>query len=550
VSDVTVDYDVIINGYGPVGEVLANLLGRDGHRVAVFERAASVYHMPRAAHFDHEAMRIFQSVGLAESILPSTCWIRGMHFLNGEGQRLFGFEQPVGPTANGWNNDYMFYQPTLEQALRAGVDRYPNVHVVLEADVDAVVDHGTHVEVTVSDVRDVGDVDHPGDRSRVVTGRYVIGCDGARSTTRRCADIELEDFGFDESWLVVDAKLIEPVDLPDVCHQRCDPVRPTTYVPMPDPYRRWEFMLLPGESVAAMEDPARIYELLEPWVSPAQAEIVRGVVYTFHAVIAHGWRRGRVIIAGDAAHQMPPFLGQGMCSGLRDAANLAWKLDVVLRGMATEDILDTYESERAPHVRSIIDAAVSFGGIICTLDRDIAAARDAQFLGASATSAMSDSGAGMTPPLGRGVLATTTSAPTADHAGRLFIQPWVTCRDGNDVLLDDVLGSTFAVIARDASLLEALDERSLRALGELRATSVVLAPHDRPAVIEAVEGVAAVAVTDRDGYLASWFDERGVDAVVLRPDRYVFGASCGAEALGALVEQLRGALVSETRPVS
>lgn len=493
-------YDVAIVGYGPVGEVLANLLGQEGFRVAVFERAESVYHMPRAAHFDHEVMRVFQSIGLADAILPSTSWIRGMHFLNGERRKLFGFEQPDRPTANGWSNDYMFYQPDLELALRSGVDRFDNVEVFLRHEVDAVTDFGDHVEVVVRNL--------DGDTLHTVDARFVVGCDGARSSTRRLVGIDLEDIGFDESWLVIDARLTRAVDLPDVCHQICDPARPTTYVPMPEPYRRWEFMLLPGETVEEIEKPDRVRELLAPWVSDADAEIIRAVVYTFHAVIAHGWRTGRVVIAGDAAHQMPPFLGQGMCSGIRDAANLAWKLALVLRGLAPDALLDTYEAERAPHVRTIIDAAVSFGGIICTLDPQVAADRDRQFL---------------ENPDGPGSR-TQASQPPLGSAGlgvELFVQPWVTRAEGGDALFDDVAGRGFTLVSRAGDPLGALQPGTRAAFDALGGTALSL-DH----------------VGDRDGYLGAWFDRQGCEVALVRPDRYVFGTAASIDGCDALVTAL------------
>ena len=519
------EWDVVIVGYGPVGAVLANLLGQAGHRVAVIERTASVHHLPRAAHFDHEVMRVFQSIGLADPIGAATSSIRGMHFLDADGRRLFGFDQPDGPTAQGWANDHMFYQPLLEAALRDGVARHRNVEVLLEHEVTAILDEGdgaiTHV-VAVGPVR----ADAP---DRTIRSRYVIGCDGARSTTRQHAGLTVTDLGFDESWLVVDTRLTAPVDLPDVCQQICDPARPTTYVPLPDPYRRWEHMLLPGETREEMEAGERVLELLAPWVAPDEVEIVRAVVYTFHAVLAPSWRRGRVLIAGDAAHQMPPFLGQGMCAGIRDAANLAWKLDLVLRGLAGDALLDSYESERSPHVREIIDAAVAFGGLICTTDPDVAAARDQQLR--AQPDAFDAAGGTALPSLGPGVLDPT--------GGDLFIQPHVRGATGVEALLDDALGAGFALLVRGPVRRDRAPRTLSPAFFRLGAS-----------VAHVVEGDvmppsgACLELADPDGHLGRWFDDHEAAAVLLRPDRYVFGTAATRADIPALVDRLLAAVGS------
>jgi 3-(3-hydroxy-phenyl)propionate hydroxylase len=501
-------YDVIICGYGPVGAVLANLLGQRGLRVAVFERAADVYHMPRAAHFDHEIMRTFQGIGLTDEILPATARIEGMHFLNADGRKLFGFDSPVGATPNAWDSGYMFYQPALEMALRRGVERYPNIDVFLEHEVLGVGDDHGGASVIVRSLAD--------ETRHELTARFVVGCDGARSEVRRQLQVEVDDIGFDEPWLVVDVALQRPVDLPDVCLQICDPRRPTTYVPMPEPYRRWEFMLLEGETSEEMEDREQVWSLLEPWLARDDAEIVRAVVYTFHAVIARGWRCGNVMIAGDAAHQMPPFLGQGMCSGIRDAANLAWKLDLVVRGLAPDTLLDTYEEERSPHVRRIIDAAVLFGSMICTVDADVAAARDRQFLDEGFVPPGDSDGLRL--PLSAGVVLRDESGAPAAPAGSLFIQPVLTTDDGRTGLLDDLVGPHFTLVSRSSNPEEALTG-------------------DAATLWAALDG-RAIAGRDDRGFLDAWFDEHECEVVLLRPDRHVFGTAASVSGASDLVSAL------------
>lgn len=547
--------DVAIVGYGPVGAVLANLLGRDGWRVAVFEREPSVYHLPRAAHFDHEIMRVFQSVGLAEAILPATCWIRGMHFVNAHHEFLFGFEQPDGLTASGWNNDYMFYQPQLELELRRGVDRYDNVSVFLEHEVNEIrahdreeegsADGGGDVVVEARDLRTGADVS--------IQASYVVGCDGARSVTRKLCGIELEDLTFNEPWLVTDVILKQPVDLPDLSYQYCDPARPTTYVPMPEPRRRWEFMLLPGETADEMEQPDKVLELLAPWLTPEQCEVERARVYTFHALVAKRWRAGRVLIAGDAAHQTPPFLGQGMCAGIRDVVNLEWKLDLVLRGVADDRLLDTYEPERAPHVRAYIETAVTVGAMICTLDPDVAASRDRHFL-SQADRAPRRNDETMIPPLGPGLLygpyGETQGTPQAP-AGRLFPQPWVIAHPAAEageaaVRLDDLIGPQFALVATNSALLTDVTARAAEVAAKLGVALVALDDPTAGEVGASVAGhgfdAAVSVVTPLDPLLERWFATADADVALVRPDRYVYGVESGPEGAARLLESLGAAL--------
>lgn len=524
------NFDVAICGFGPVGEVLANLLGRDGFRVVVFDREGSVYHLPRAAHLDHEIMRIFQSVDLAEEILPATTGVRGMHFLNGAGQKLFGFDPPTGTATSGWQNDYMFFQPQLESSLRRGVERYDDIHVHLCHEVVGFEQHPHHVDVRVRDLVTA--------ELKRFRASFVVGCDGARSVIRRHCGIDLDDEGFDESWLVTDVVLREPVELPDVVLQICDPARPTTFVPMPGARRRWEFMLLPGEDPEAMAEEASVLRLLAPWLPAGKAIVERARVYTFHGLTATRWRDGRVLLAGDAAHQMPPFLGQGMCSGLRDAANLAWKLGMVLTGTSSDDLLDSYATERSAHVRAITRAAVAFGGIVCTLDPAVAAARDAGFLG-NPEAAPGRDGHALLPPLGDGI--TSADVGGKGGAGRLFPQPWVRTSgdegmgDDDVVRLDDLCGAGFSVIARRGDPRAELSIDELARLGRIR-TSFVSFDH----AASADDRLSVVA--DRDGVMPDWFESHDAAVVIVRPDRYVFGSAADAGDLPGLVDALTSQL--------
>ena len=481
-----VDVDVVVVGCGPVGATLGNLLGHHGLTAAIFERELDVYHLPRASHFDGEVMRVFQSVGLADDIAPLTCGIDGMDFLDAGGNRLFGFVSPPGVGASGWQNDYMFSQPELERALRAGLERHPAVELAIGHEVERIDDRGDHVVVDVEDLATgVG---------RSITAAYVVGTDGARSVTRTAIDTTLDDYGFDQPWLVIDTNLRRPVELPTVAVQYCDPRRPATFIPHGGPRRRWEIMALPDDDLDELQSPARVAELLQPWVGPDDVEIVRAVVYTFHTLVARDWRRDRILVAGDSAHQMPPFLGQGMCAGIRDVANLSWKLAQIRGAGATDGLLDTYQSEREPHVRRVIETAVDAGRIIQTTDPETARLRDEGFRAAGGEDAAPDQS--FLGPLGPGVHLAPGGTPLPQVAGS-----------------DARLGPGFSLVSAGAPI---------------------------EPVAGSPGGPATATATIPE--LAPWLAERGADVALVRPDRYVFGTA-GCDEVDTLIGALRAHLV-------
>lgn len=494
------DFDVTIVGFGPTGASLANLLGRDGIRTLVVERVPEIYTLPRAVHFDHEVMRIFQSMGLAEEILPCTGPVGGYQFKNGQGEILFEIELQNATSSQGWCPDYMFHQPTLERVLRDGAEARESVEVRLGQELVGVDQDETGVTLTLRDAT-------TGEQSQIRSG-FVVGCDGASSPTREAVGLSTLDLEFDEPWLVVDATIDCPLaelDFPQVPLQFCDPKRPTTVLPTVEPYIRWEFMLKPGEGLE-MQEEARVRELISAWVDPEQVEVIRSAVYTFHALIAEKWRAGRVLIAGDAAHQMPPFLGQGMCAGIRDAGNLAWKLRLVVEGKAHERILDTYGEERAPHVRGIIDQAVAIGHIICTQDEEVAKARDAQLMSDSGGAFGGADSSQMGPPLP--VFETGFLAPEPRHSltGKLALQAEVEGPGGRQGRLDDVTGPGFVLLRKTNR--EALCAGSRALLERL-----------------SVQDVPFGDFGDKAGAYEEWFENNGAEAVLIRPDATVFAAT-------------------------
>jgi 3-(3-hydroxy-phenyl)propionate hydroxylase len=479
--------DVAVVGFGPVGATLTGLLARAGCSVVAFDRDVELYPLPRAAHADGEAMRILQNVGCADRIAPALRPNAGMDFVNGDGTLLLRMRSE-GRSAAGWPSSNLFHQPGLEGPLRATVSALVGVEVHRGVEVTGLVERADHVELTAAD-------------GRTVQAQAVVGADGARSFVRRSIP-GLDghaDAGFEEPWLVVDLLLHEGAAalLPDHAVQICDPTRPATLVPMPVPRHRVEVMLLPGDDPAAISRPSRVRELLRRWLPDDAYEIERAAVYTFHGLVAHRWRQGRVLLAGDACHQMPPFLGQGMCSGLRDAANLAWKLAAVLHGGAPEALLDTYQAERAPQVQGIVDAAVGFGRVICTTDPAVAAERDRGFTAAGAR--------------------TQTSAPMPG----LVAGPLVLAGGGRPVpqavlsagRLDDVVGPHWAVLHRGA-----LDADALAFWRALDA--VVLDAAGEPALVEVLDAGAA-------------------DVIVVRPDRYVLATGTD---LAGITDQVRSLL--------
>jgi len=494
-----IETDVLIVGFGPTGATLAALLGQAGIKTLVVERDREIYRYPRAAHFDHEIMRIWQKIGIEQAVLPHTREMYEYEFRNAVGEILIRFDQRGVAAPSGWAPSYMFHQPALEEALRARVAEHPSVEVRLGASMLTIERNDADgVTAWISDGK-VG--------SEGIQARFLIGADGGGSLVRRQIDAALFDYGFDEPWLVIDTVVQHEDSLPPFGVQVCDPKRPTTVMPMAPLRRRWEFMLKPDETPEEMLDDARIARLLEPWVKPGQAEVVRKAVYRFHGLVAKTWRNASVLLAGDAAHQMPPFMGQGMCSGIRDADNLAWKLVAVLRGHASPRLLDTYQAEREPHVRHIIEAAIAMGRVVCIQDEGAAAMRDQ---GMKAARAGMDDKAKPLPGL-PGI--TTGCLAKSKRAGELFPQATRACTStGLPGRFDDLAGAGFWLITRN---------------------DMDVPTHD---------GIRHIAlsrdIADESGRLDAWLEAIGAEAVLVRPDRYVFGTGTPA----ALIAELNVAL--------
>lgn len=520
------DYDVAVIGCGPVGAIAANLFGHAGLRTLVIDREAAPYPLPRAVHIDHEMMRIFQGVGLAETLLPLMREADGHMHIGADGGVIRYLGSAGLPKRFGWANDYFFYQPELESVMQAALARFPHVTMQRSTSLVALSQTAEAVTLTMQDA----------DGVRHVTARYAVACDGANSFVRKALGIALEDLQFDEPWLVVDAEVEGPITFPDFAGvpaganpQRlsvmlCDPKRPATLVPGRGNHRRWEFMLLPGENDAAMMQPEPVKALLAPWVRDTPHRIVRAATYRFHGLLAERWQEGRIFLAGDAAHQTPPFFGQGMCHGVRDVANLAWKFAAVAQGRADATLLDTYQIERAPHVRAVIDAAIAAGRYICERDPAAARKRDETLraaMGKPAPASASD----LIPPLRGGIVSGQGHAGT----GSRFIQPSVEF-DGRRMLLDDATCGGFVLLLSSRALLDAFGDAARAAWERLGGRTFVLAdtaPDD---------GIACIR--DAGGELNGWFAAHNAIAAIIRPDFYVYGIAGEPDDLGAMIEQL------------
>ncbi len=513
-------YDVAIVGMGPVGGVLACLLGVKGHRVLVIERHLAPYPLPRAVHFDHETARILQTCGLGPELDALSEGADVYEWRNASGDVLLRFSSPgIGPS--GWPYSNMFWQPELEAKIGQAVSTLASVTVRRGWQVEDLRQSADEVTLTVravatTEIDDWRTETAPTGDSSIVNARFVVGCDGANSTVRQLLEASITDLGFQFDWLIVDVALHEPRTFEPSNYQICDPSRPTTVVSGGPGRRRWEFMRLPDERIDELNDAARAWELLKPWdVTPDNATLERHAVYTFQAKWVEKWRRGRVLLAGDAAHLTPPFAGQGMCSGLRDASNLAWKLDAVLSGAAPDALLDAYTTERLANARGFIEFAVELGKVICVADVDEAAQRDAGMIAAREISgdlAMPD-----IPGVSDGIVSTDDLL-----AGALFIQGRVRS-DGRTALFDDVLGSGWRLITLEPELAASVSGDDVEWFAGLGGRVVVL----------------GTEVEDVEGTYQRWFDEHGARVVLQRPDFYLYGTANDDDGATALLSSLR-----------
>lgn len=520
-------YDVAIVGFGPVGAILANVLGKAGHSVLVLDKAADIYDKPRAINIDHEVMRVLQSIGLANETLKGTVQHPGTDFLGAEGETIKTFEPPTAPFPLYWPPNLMFVQPEFEPVIRAGAQRYAAVDVRRSTECIGLEDDGSEVRLALL----------AGGVAETVRASYVVACDGATSFVRKQLGIHHESLDFDEYWTVVDAWLLHDTPLPRRTTQYCRPDGPATYVVGPRNLRRWELKLLPGETPDDFADMGYLRQRMSAYVDVDALDLWRVATYRFHALIAKQWQKGRVFLAGDAAHQMPPFMAQGLCSGVRDVANLGWKLSGVLNANYMPSLLTTYEEERKPHIRTLTETTKRIGEIIGELDADAAARRDVTMLAQMRSGQTVSLRQALIPNLTTGLLGRSPGGGLAIRAGELFPQPQVRNLTHESCLLDDIVGERFLVLTS----------------GEI----VPTAPFGRLSSSVAVHLRLAAAtgpfqsgsdLAELNGTLLNWMLQSRLQAVIVRPDRYVFGAAQSQAEFTALIEQLLAEIPFELQP--
>jgi len=524
------DTDVAIVGAGPVGTLLAVLLGKKGHRVTVVEKWPSFYERPRAVTFDHEIARILGYLGINSEDDAAIEHHEDLYsWRNAEGETLMEVDWN-SMTESGWRTRYWFYQPELEKRLRDIAATLDTVEIrsgwhgtALEQDADSVTLHGVRT--------DNPEVPNPDAGAETIRARYAVGADGANSLIRDSLHLKMNDLGYFFDWLILDLKPTQEIEYGPDHWQLCDPKRPTTIVPGGPGRRRWEFMALPGEDLTELASEENAWKLLEPWdVTPDKAILERSAIYRFQARWAEQWRDGRALIAGDAAHLMPPFAGEGMCAGLRDSLALAWRLDLVLSGKSDDALLDSYGEERREHVRHYIDFSMELGSVICITDEKEAAERDRRMIAEmkdwDGTPVNTD-----VAHLGTGIWAADSA-----HGGELAKQGIVE-HHGQTGRFDDVVGRGWSVIGLNHDPRESLDAAQLATLESLGAT-----------VVSVGSDADAVDVVDTEGTYTRWLQDAGATYLITRPDFYVYATATDGPQLQARIDELAGLLHLDQQP--
>ena len=499
-------YDVAIVGYGPVGAVLAALLGQAGISVYVCDQLNDVYEIPRAIALDHEILRVFQQIGIVDAVLPYVEPFTPSEFYGVDGQLIRRLTMIEAPYPLGYTPSVVFTQPPVERILRTRVAALSNVTVDLSTELLEFSQTGAQVTLKVRRATDAGAFHH------TVNAKWMIGCDGGGSRVRSALNIALEDLDFDEPWLVVDALVNAEglKKLPRTSVQYCEPERPCTFVIGPNNHRRWEISLKPGEDPVKAASAEGTWALLRRWIAPGDGDLWRQSSYRFHALVAERWRDGRIFLAGDAAHMQPPFLGQGMCQGIRDAANLAWKLERVVRGQVpaeqTDTLLDSYPLERKAHVSELIQRLKKIGEVICERDVNKARERDANMLAACGGVVKDTPRQDILPSLQNGIV----SARGVTGRGTLFPQ---VVQEGKR--MDDAIGYGWRLL------------------------------HDGTLSTPTQSGLRCINVTQAfaTGNVAqTWLDKHGVHAALVRPDHYVYGTAASGAQLMELLDEALGSI--------
>ena len=552
-----VETEVLIIGAGPVGLMLANLLGIYGRRAIVLETLDDLIDYPRAVGLDDEAFRLIQTVGLAEQIEPLTGPAHIMRLVNAKGEVLL-YNDPLVHDF-GWPRKNGFNQPLVDRELWKGLDRFDGVEVLFNHTVEDVEEDADGVTALAQVRAADGSV-----QVRRFRARYLVGCDGGKSPTRKRMGVSFDGLSPSTRWLVVDVAN-DPLGTPNVW-LGADPRRAYVSIGLPQGIRRFEFRLQDDEPDDVVTSPEWVTEILKDHVpDPGSLEFIRRRVYTHHGRVAGTFRAGRQLIAGDAAHLMPVWLGQGWNSGVRDAMNLGWKLATVLSGQADDRLLDTYTDERLDHVTKMVELSMTMGNVIKMTNPVAVAARDYAAKVVNRFPQFRDYFGEMRfrpqPRYTRGVIAdqstqepgvsrlalTAASVPflqtrqKVSSVGVQFPQPRVTTRDGTDLRLDDVTGRWWTLVLWMNNPYGVLPNRTLDSLASLGARLVTVVPENQRVWCEQHFPDDVVVVGDHTGRLKTWFDSRPVGAVLLRPDHFIAAAGL-AQQTPALVDAVLQAL--------
>ncbi len=510
------DVDVVIVGAGPSGLTLANILGLQGVRTLVVDERDKLIDYPRGVGLDDESLRVFQSIGLVDRVLPHTVPNQILRFFDGKRQLLAEMAPP--DARFGWPKRNGFVQPMVDAELYGGLARFDCVEVRFGHRMQNCTETDDGVIVEFSEGQ------------APVRARYMVGCDGGRSATRRLMGVSFDGTTSSTRWLVVDCAN-DPLGHPN-SEVGADPSRPYVSIAIAHGIRRFEFMIHPDETDEQADDPEFVRSMLAQLVPyPERVDMIRHRVYTHHSRIAGSFRKGRLMLAGDAAHLMPVWQGQGYNSGIRDAANLGWKLAAVVTGKAGDALLDTYDIERRKHARAMIDLSTMVGRVISPTNRRVAALRDRVIHAASIVPTLKRYILEMRfkpmPRYQQGAVYHAEAGSQNSPTGTLFIQPRVNTRDAQNVMLDEVLGTGFAVLCWSNNLRAVLGESAFQRWKSLGANMIEARPmtqlhwpgHDDSDV---------VVVGDTTGALKAWFDVYPDSVLFLRPDRCI-AAACIAQ---------------------
>ncbi|CAH0529003.1 3-(3-hydroxy-phenyl)propionate/3-hydroxycinnamic acid hydroxylase [Allocatenococcus thiocycli] len=536
VSTAHYDSEVMIIGAGPVGLMIANYLGAQGINVTVIEQLPTLIDYPRAIGIDDESLRTFQAVGLASEVVPYTTPYHAMRFLTPKG-RCFADIQP-NTNEFGWSRRNAFIQPKADRALYDGLDRFSNVKVLFSRE---LVNFGQDNEQTWANF-----TNEKCEEERI-SAKYMIACDGGNSFVRRNLNISFDGETAPNQWIVMDLEN-DPIGTPNI-YLCCDAERPYVSAALPQGIRRFEFMVMPGETEEELSKPENMDRLLSKVLpSTENIKFIRQRVYTHNARLAGKFREGRILLAGDAAHIMPVWQGQGYNSGMRDANNLAWKLSLVVKGMADPSLLDTYQQERRDHAKAMIDLSVLAGKVLAPPKKWQATLRDGVSWLLNYVPPVKRYFVEMRfkpmPKYHQGVLVEPKPALKDSPVGKLFIQPMV--RVGNEISkLDDVIGQNFAVIAWGTDPMQGLSEAEIQHWQQLGTKFIQVVPSVQlKSQIQTHPDVLCVG--DETHALKDWFGRYPASVAIIRPDRFVASIAI-PQSINTICQQVRKALSATTK---